>query len=69
MDMKVCPECKTTDYWVNNDGVTGPSASSEYGCSCGARFNELSERDRQGEWTASTHGLAKELEEADPNQW
>lgn len=65
MDMKVCPECETTEYWVNNGGVNGPEATSNYGCKCGARFDELAEREREGEWTASTHGLAKELEELD----
>jgi transposase-like protein len=66
-----CPECGTARIETNSTGSVGPHNpdAEQYRChGCGATFDEYEERPARST-TNTHHGPAKDLLEADPDEY
>jgi hypothetical protein len=66
--VEVCPKCDSTEWWSTNSRPNGRDADAAYGCKCGARFEELVERERKSARGESRRGLARVLVEYDSGE-
>lgn len=60
--VKACPECDSASL--------NQAAGDRYRCcTCGHKFAEATERDRKNETEAGNKGRAKDLADANPEEW